>query len=198
MRTDLARLGNHDAVDSLATARDLTVSHADTLTLTLSGGKKTLLRLYGWPACLGLAYVSIWLMAAPPKGPGNPLLGVLAFAGFNLVLAIAVLWFVERRVSVRVVAQPDALIVRNSLKTYRIPWSDIAGYGDARARALKDVRLRDGRRITMQGVDPGWFGNSAPQEQKLARLRLYRESAASSESRHVASGEDAPGPDGCV
>jgi hypothetical protein len=140
-----------------------------TLTFGYAGKQLVFLRSLFW--FFGLLFFSLGLAGlAAPDVVAGAVLAAFCFGG-----GIGVLWFAEARfLKVSVEARPDALVVRNSLRTHLIAWPEIAGFGRARATALKDVRLNDRRRIKMQGLPPGWFGNQDPQRDGLQKLEAYR------------------------
>jgi hypothetical protein len=132
---------------------------------------------YGWVAAALVAFNSLSFLTAPSakRGISSPFNRILFALG--LFVAAGIVWLVERRVRVSAKARPDGLVVRNSFRTYRIPWADIDSFGKSRSIALKDVRLTNGRRIKMQGVEPGSGGNRAPQDKAIAELLAYRATA---------------------
>ena len=141
---------------------------SDTLRFGYSGAQRVVLRSLLWGMAFIVFCAGIAGLSAPDVAVGAP----LAVVSFGVAAGVA--WFTEARVRVSVEARSDALVVRNSLRTHVIPWDDIAGFARAKATALKDVRLTDGRRIKMQGLPPGWFGSRDPQRQGLEQLEAYR------------------------
>ena len=59
------------------------------------------------------------------------------------------------------------------IRTYAVAWADVVKYGMGGV-ALECVILRNRRRITLQGIDPGWFGNMSPAEEKITQLQAYQ------------------------
>jgi len=167
-----ARLRDNRRVEAVRNSEERGVSEGETLTFDLRGGKKALLRGMGWPVGVGCAAVAVALIAHPPKGPGDSAGSTLGLVALLLVMGIALVCLVERRLSVRVVAEPEALLVRNTVRRYTIPWTEIDDWRDG-PPGDAGVRLKGGHRVQLQGLDPGWFGNTAPQAEKLDELRAY-------------------------
>jgi hypothetical protein len=147
---------------------------ADQLEFTWPRWRRIALRAIVWSLCVVALALEISIVADGRR----PAIDAAFLAAFIIVISLAV-WFVERRVRVSVIADPHALRVRNSFRSHTIPWSEIEAYGDCRwTAAMKEVRLRGGGSVKLQGMAPSWYGARAPLEEQLAELEAYADTVS--------------------
>jgi hypothetical protein len=115
------------------------------------------------------------LLAGEQPQPGWVPVAFSAMAAFALFTAV-------RSSLVMVTATPDELIIRNQLRTHRVPRADIAGFGAERSSMLNPkhvyVELRDGDSIRMLALERQFpLRRPGPLESALDRLEAWRTGA---------------------
>jgi hypothetical protein len=140
-----------------------------------SDEQEVVVQSFGWKLVIAAlrTFGAVICLLAAASGAGGP----AGQAGFAL-LAAAVLLITVRGLWAGALATRDGLVVRNTFRTYRLPWAEIEEVAPPprpRRRFTVSLTTRSGKRIPVDGCFSPVRGQP---EQMAAALRSARPAAA--------------------